>query len=399
MGATKARAEKTRPRKPRQPLRARDLDRRHKARASVRVESLPKSREVFSLIWGVLIRFLVIGSLCYLAYRARFVAVTVLISSLLALVMYPAVNHLSRPPLWGLSRPARRTVSALVLFVFLALAAYWAYHLLVAPFLSDTASMYGTIERGVMRWKGWVEAVRTVYYRLPQGAQDAIRQLDLSNITNGVPRFLTGVVETSAQWVVIIIDLLLIPILAFYFILECRGLKRDFVSLVPRKWRRDAVVIARSTGRILRDYTVANMILCAIAGTVVYIGLRLLHVPFALSLAVLAGLTRFIPVVGPLLGGIPIILIALTQGVSVGLATLAFFTVMHLVESKVLLPKLIGERLHMHGALVLIALLLGGQFAGIIGMFIAAPVAALLRVLLRTYLLRSRRYVKGGAEG
>lgn len=395
MGNPGARAEKKKPRMDRRSLRACDLDRRHRTHAEVPVERLPKSREVFSLIWGVLIRFLVIGTLCYLSYVARFVWVTLLVSSLIALVMYPAVDHLSRPPLWGLSRSARRTVSALVLFVFVGLTVYWAYHVLVAPFLSDTASIYGTIGRVVKSWKGWFETTQTVYHRLPKAAQDALNQLDLSNITTGVPRFLTGVVETSAQWVGVIIDLLLIPILAFYFILEGRGLKREFVSLVPRKWRRDALAISRSTGRILRDYTVANLILCAIAGVVVYVGLRLLNVPFALSLAVLAGLMRFIPVIGPLLGGIPIILIALTQGVSVGLATLVFFTLMHLVESKVLLPKLLGGRLHMHGALVLIALLMGGAFAGIIGMFIAAPVAALLRVLLRTYLLRSRRYVQG----
>lgn len=347
---------------------------------------------MFSLIWGVLIRFLLIGALGYLAYRARFVWVTVLISSLLALVLYPAVNKLSKPPLWGLSRPARRTVSALVLFVFLGLALYWVYQVLLAPFLSDTASMYGLVERQIMRWKNLVESARSIYYHLPKGAQDAILQLDLTNITKGIPTFLTGLVESSAQWIVVIIDLVLIPVLAFYFIIEGRGLKREIIGLVPRKWRPDALVITRSAGRILRDYTVANMVLCVIAGAVVYVGLRLLNVPYALSLSVLAGLTRFIPVIGPIIGGIPIVLLSLTQGTSVGLATLLFLTLMHLVESKLILPKLIGHRLHMHGALVLIALLMGGEFAGIIGMFIAVPVAALLRVLLRTYLLRSRRH-------
>lgn len=368
------------------------MERGRKPVHSVAHTTLPRPRAVFSLIWGVLIRFLLICVVGYLVYRGRFVWVTVLVSSLLALVLYPSVNYLSRPPLWGMTRPARRTLAALVLFVFLGLALYWTYYLLVAPFIADSASLYGSLERAVMGWKGLVENVRTIYFRLPQGAQDAIRGLDLSNITNGVPRFLTSIVETSAQWLVILVDLVLIPVLAFYFIVEARGLKREFLALVPPRWRRDAVSIARSTGRILRDYTIANLILCLLAGVVVYIALRLLHVPYALSLAVLAGLTRFIPVVGPILGGIPIVLISLTQGYSVGVATLLFFVTLHLVESKFLLPKLIGDRLHMHGAVVLVALLLGGEFAGIPGMFIAAPTAALLRVLLRTYLLRSRRY-------
>jgi len=376
----------------RRPGRVSELERGRKPAPPAIHPMLPRPRAVFSLIWGVLIRFLLIGCVGYLAYRGRFVWITVLVSSLIALILYPAVNYLSRPPLWGLARPARRTLATLVLFLFLALALYWAYYLVVAPFLADTSSLYGSLERAVMGWKGLVETVRVVFYRLPEAAQDAIRGLDLSNITNGVPRFLTGVVETSAQWIVVIVDLVLIPVLAFYFIVEARGLKREFLALVPLRWRRDAVSIGRSTGRILRDYTIANLILCLLAGAVVYIALRLLHVPYALSLALLAGLTRFIPVIGPILGGIPIVLLSLTQGYSVGVATLVFFVILHLVESKFLLPKLIGDRLHMHGAVVLVALLLGGEFAGIPGMFIAAPTAALLRVLLRTYLLRSRRY-------
>lgn len=376
----------------RNPAGVTDLARHRKTDGIPAPAVLPRPRAVFALIWGVLLRFFLIGVLGYLAYRGRFVWITILVSSLLALVLYPTVNYLSRPPLWGLARPARRTLATLVLFVFLALALYWTYYLLVAPSIADTASLYGSLERAVMGWKGLVETVRTVFNRLPPGAQDAIRGLDLSNITNGVPRFLAGIVETSAQWIVIIVDLVLIPVLAFYFIVEARGLKREFLGLVPPRWRHDAVSIGRSAGRILRDYTIANMILCLIAGVVVYIALRLLHVPYALSLAVLAGLTRFIPVIGPILGGIPIVLISLTQGYSVGVATLFFFVALHLVESKFLLPKLIGDRLHMHGAVVLVALLLGGEFAGIPGMFIAAPTVALLRVLLRTYLLRSRRY-------
>jgi predicted PurR-regulated permease PerM len=103
-----------------------------------------------------------------------------------------------------------------------------------------------------------------------------------------------------------------------------------------------------------------------------------------------------VPVIGPIVGAVPILLLSLAQGPGVAGAVLIFFIVLHLVESKVLLPKLIGNTLHIHGAVVLIVLLLGGEFAGILGMFLAAPVAALLRVLLRTYLLRMRRRSASG---
>jgi len=69
-----------------------------------------------------------------------------------------------------------------------------------------------------------------------------------------------------------------------------------------------------------------------------------------------------------------------------------FVVVMHFVESKLILPKLIGHRLHLHPAIVIIALLIGAEFLGIVGMFIAAPVAAIVRELLRFY------YIKPGIK-
>ncbi|HOC31497.1 MAG TPA: AI-2E family transporter, partial [Armatimonadota bacterium] len=206
--------------------------------------------------------------------------------------------------------------------------------------------------------------------------------------TQWATRFVTGIAVTSVQWITHIVDLILIPVLAFYFLVEGRGLKREFIGLIPPKRRRRPLLLLRLTGRILRDYTIAQVLLCIIAGIVVYVGLRALGVNYALSLAVLAGVTRAIPIIGPIIGGIPIVLLTASQSLSLGIAVLIFFSALHLVESKLLLPKLVGVRLHIHAALVLIVLLLGGEFAGLFGMFLAAPVAAIIRVLLRMYVVK-----------
>jgi predicted PurR-regulated permease PerM len=344
----------------------------------------------------VLIRFALIAGIVYLAWRARLVLVTVFVSAVLALTLAPVVNSLSRPPMFGWTRKTRRTVAAALVFVALAAVLAGAYRLLVHPLVGETTRMVVSLQHETGHWQGAIASIQAFFNQLPPSVQEALKGLDLSGITNRAPRFLTGFLATGAQWAVVLIDIVLIPILAFYFILEGRGLTREFAGVIPAKWRRDAISITRATGRILRDYTVANLVLCLIAGVAVYIGLWLLDVPYALSLSVLAGVTRFVPVIGPIVGAIPILLLSLAQGVGVASAVLVFFIALHLVESKVLLPKLIGNRLHIHGAVVLIVLLLGGEFAGILGMFLAAPVAALLRVLLRTYLLRMRRRSASG---
>jgi predicted PurR-regulated permease PerM len=263
--------------------------------------------------------------------------------------------------------------------------------MLVHPFMADATRMVKSLSHQAGSWQQYLASAQEYISQLPPGLQDALKQYRLESLAARIPPFLTGFLHTSAEWITFLIDVVLIPILAFYLIVEARGLKREYIGLVPGRWRRDAIAITRSAARIMRDYTLANLVLCLIAGVAVYIGLSLLHVPYALSLSVLAGITRFVPVIGPIIGAIPILLLSLGQGVSVAAGVLVFFIILHLVESKLLLPKLIGDRLHIHGALVLIVLLLGGEFAGIPGMFIAAPLAALVRVILRTYVLRIRR--------
>lgn len=379
---------------PPRPIMELDRPRGRGRQTGARVES--RARWTFALMWGVLIRFVLIAGVVYLAWRARLVIVTVFVSAVLALTLAPAVNSLSRPPMFGWNRKTRRAVAAVVVFAALAAIFFGAYRLLVHPLIGETTRMLASLQHESGHWQESLTRLQEFFNQLPPSIQEALKDLDFSGVTAKAPRFLTGFLATGVQWVVVLIDIILIPILAFYFILEGHGLTREFAGVIPEKWRRDAISITRAAGRILRDYTVANIVLCLVAGIAVYIGLWILDVPYALSLSVLAGVTRFVPVVGPIIGAIPILLLSLAQGVGVASAVLVFFIILHLIESKVLLPKLIGNRLHIHGAVVLIVLLLGGEFAGILGMFLAAPVAALLRVLLRTYLLRMRRRQAAG---
>jgi predicted PurR-regulated permease PerM len=117
---------------------------------------------------------------------------------------------------------------------------------------------------------------------------------------------------------------------------------------------------------------------------------------YALILGIFAGITRAIPVIGPLLGGIPVVLLSFVYGAQnnnpmLWVWVLIFFTTLHLVESKFVMPKFLGHRLHLHAAVIIIALLIGGEFFGLMGMFLAAPVAALLRVLVMHYIILPRK--------
>jgi predicted PurR-regulated permease PerM len=344
----------------------------------------------FSLIWGVSIRIIGVGLAAYVLYRVRFILITVLISAVLALILSPVVDALCRYRLPGLNYRSKRFAVTLVLFLLLIVGAGYANYFLLTPFRVELRRLLETIDLKQGAVHAYAQSFNAWYHGLPPDMQDFLAgQAGL--IGPKVAEGLRLMFRSTLQWVAHIVDLVTIPVLAFYFVLDSRPLKREVLFMVPRRRIREALVIMREAGIILQAYAIAQIILCIIAGLVVGAGLQALGVKYSLTLGILAGITRAIPILGPIIGGIPIVLIALLQSVKVGGGVLIFFTLLHLIESKILMPKLLGDRLHLHPALILISLLVGAEFFGVLGMFLAVPVAALFKVLFDFYVLRPKK--------
>jgi predicted PurR-regulated permease PerM len=197
-------------------------------------------------------------------------------------------------------------------------------------------------------------------------------------------------ITTTLEWMSHVVELIVIPVLAFYFVLDSRPLKREFMYFVPKRRVREALILLREAAVILKSYAICQIILCAIAAVVVGIGLKIIGVHYALTLGIIAGITRAIPIIGPILGGIPIVLVCMLQSLATAVAVLIFFSILHLVESKIIMPKLLAYGMNLHPAIILIVLLVGSEFFGIIGMFLAAPITAILKCIYCFYVLSDR---------
>lgn len=202
----------------------------------------------------------------------------------------------------------------------------------------------------------------------------------------------TGAFKNIGKGINSVVELILLPVLAFYFLVDGKALRNEFIRFfAQRRQQRVILGILRESGEIMRSYLLAQLILAVIAGVVVGTLLGVFHIKYALILSLIAGVTRVIPVIGPLLGFIPLATLVSVQTAQSGnygvlAIILIAFTIMHLVESKVITPMILGHRLHLHPVVVIVVLLLGGEFFGLLGMFLAAPVTALVRtVLLHLY--------------
>jgi len=321
----------------------------------------------------------VAAAAAFLLWRLRFVLVTVALSAMLAYALMPFVERAGRVRPWG--RPVPRLVVVLAVFLAVALALGLVTRLAMRP-LATEAQRFG---QNVEQYRDQVAATLT---QLQLGLRRSLpaplvppveRALDQAEtIAFGAA---TGMLRGTARWISKGFEVVLIPILAFYFLLDLPVLRDELLGFLPSGTRRTVITAGRRADRIIAGYVRAQLILMFLSGTAVSIGLALLGVHYPLLLGIFAGLTRAIPIIGPVLGAIPIVGIAALQSPGTAATVLVFFIIVQVAESQIVLPKIIGHELKLHAATILLALLLGNALFGLMGMFLAPPAAAFAKAL------------------
>jgi predicted PurR-regulated permease PerM len=342
-----------------------------------------------SAVTALILRIALAVAVGYVLYRLGFVIVVVLMSVMLALTLRPLVDRVQR---WRLFRrcsvPVRRSIATTLVFVLLAAALVSLGVLVVRPLTQEIAALsanWPTLQRQLFEKVEWA---RERYDALPPDIRTWIEAQDFGSVGGQAAEQIQHFVQRTVHSGMLLIELILIPVLAFSFLTEGRPLKREFAAIIPMPRLRDALYVLRQTASILESYAVGQLILALIAGVVVWMLMMALGIRYALAMAVIAAVTRVIPVVGPIVGAIPLTVVAGLSSLEHGITVLIAFCLMHLVESKVIMPRLIGYRIKLHPAVVIIVLLIGAEFFGVWGMFLAAPVAAVVKSLIYYFYVR-----------
>ncbi|GAA4861006.1 AI-2E family transporter [Luteimonas vadosa] len=200
-----------------------------------------------------------------------------------------------------------------------------------------------------------------------------------------------------------LVNLVLLPVVTFFFLRDWDKLVQRMASLVPRRHIATVTELAKGSDAMLSGFIRGQLLVMLCLGVLYGVGLWLVGLDVGILIGIIGGLLSFVPYLGPaavvVMGGIA----ALVQygdwqhllGVGV------VFTVAQLIESYWLTPKLVGDRIGLHPVAVIFAVLAGGQLFGFLGMLLALPVAAVANVLLRfahQRYLRSRLYAGDSPE-
>ena len=176
--------------------------------------------------------------------------------------------------------------------------------------------------------------------------------------------------------------ILLVPFLAYFMLLDGRDFVRKILQLVPNSFFELALNLNFQIGSQMGGFIRARLLESILVAGVIWVGLLIMDFPYALILAIFAAILNIIPYLGPLIGAAPAVIIALTNGadsnVLVGL--LIVYSVAQVIDTVVLVPFLVAKIVNLHPVTVVLAVLIGAQVMGILGMIICIPIVSALKV-------------------
>jgi predicted PurR-regulated permease PerM len=214
---------------------------------------------------------------------------------------------------------------------------------------------------------------------------------------------LQGVLSSAAGVVNILVFLVVVPVVAFYLLLDWDRMIERIDDLLPRDHAPIIRDLAGQIDRTLASFVRGQGTVCLILGTFYAVALMVIGLQFGLVVGLVAGLLTFIPYVGALVGGLLSIGLALFQFWGEWwaiIAVAAVFQAGQLVEGNILTPKLVGSSVGLHPVWLIFALSAFGSLFGFVGMLVAVPVAAVIGVLVRYALERYREgLLYRGVEG
>ena len=186
----------------------------------------------------------------------------------------------------------------------------------------------------------------------------------------------------------IVLQVLLLLIVAFLVSLDAHGISSFLRELVPGDYREDFDAIWPKVKAMLFSYLRGQLTVALIIGAAVAIALAAEGMPFAFALGVLAGIMSLVPFIGPWIGAIPIELVALSSGPLKAVVVGVTYLVITNIVLQFLFPRILGAAVKLPALLIIVAFLAGFSLAGILGMFIAIPVAATIAILFDHVYLR-----------
>lgn len=311
----------------------------------------------------------------YMAFKVRDVLILLYVSALFAVVLTPVVNSISRLRIFG--RSPGKGLSLLILFIAVGIATGLFVGFALPPALRDLSSFVSDLPT---RGPQLLDRLK----HLPLASRIDVRSLNeklqgaASGIVGGIFGYLGGWASGFARIITGIV-------LTVYFMLEGETAYQWLLSFFPQPQRERLNRTLLKADVRMGKWLVGQASLMLILGVCSTIVFAFMHVRYAYALGVLMGIFNIIPVIGALISMALVVLAAASDSWGKVVGVLVFYLIYVNVENSYLTPKIMKSSVDLAGLAVMVALLLGSEFEGVLGAMVAVPTAVLVAVLLEEY--------------
>ncbi len=275
-----------------------------------------------------------------------------------------------------------RLLSTILIFIFLFGFIFLLGYLIIPPLVNQAIDLANKIPQYTSHYNLSFETVKQ--FTLKTNLIETIKN-NVGNISNNLSSASSTIFSALAVAFGGIATFIIAIALTFYLLLTQNQITEGILSYIPKKRRGLARKVGGEILLKLGAWARGQFVLCLVIGLVIGIALKIFGMPFALMLGVLAGLTEFIPTIGPIIAAIPALAIALTISPWKALIVLIIYIAAQQMENNLLVPTLMKKAVGINPAIIIIAILVGAQLAGILGIILAVPTAAVLSIVLRVW--------------
>lgn len=331
-------------------------------------------------LWPVLVLLIIIVVL-WLAIVSSAVLIPFLLGILIAYLLMPLVKWLEkRLPPKDKYKKTKRIISVTIIFIafFVVVALFIAYigSVVVAAssVLIGKAPLF--ISQSLDQIGKWVEGIGH-WLPAPMATQLNLTLQNLGpNTAKFIQDFVVGSMAVIPASMPTITGFLILPFFLFFVLMDYEVFQKFFYDYMPAAAAKKTSDVLGIIGNVMGRYIRSTLILSLIVGILIFIGLVILGIQYSVALAALAALTQFIPIVGPFISGIIILVITLALHADKVLWVLLVIVLAQVILNTVFLNWIQGKFMQIHPAIVMVLLVVGGYIAGFWGMILALPVGA-----------------------
>jgi predicted PurR-regulated permease PerM len=338
-----------------------------------------KPDSTISITTGTFIRALIVGAVAYALWILHSLILLVLTAVVIASAIEPGVAYMVRHRI-------PRVLSVLLMYLTVFGSLFAVVYFFIPPILNDAQGILSQIPQYLNSLNLSVDSLSTLnsHSAITNEAQQILNTLlnfrqIFTGSSEGAFRLLSGIFGG-------IFAFGLVVVLSFYFAMQETGVE-DFLRLITPAEKEAYVVSLWLRAKTKIGLWMQGQVLSSVIGGVLaYLGLLILGIPYAFLLAILTAAMMLIPIFGSFLSAFPPIVLAYsTGGVSLALIVAGLYIIINQFESHIIHPLVVNKVVGIPPLLVILALIVGGELAGFLGVVLAIPVAAALREFLNDY--------------